>query len=275
VENITIAYGNNTVDTIAGNQTSPALPYELGVDMNVTLNCAWDWTNETYRNMTISVTATTSEGFVSPTETYTTPAEAAAQINQTEFDLADPTHFNVTVANLPYSLYSINVTEIDLDTNKINITQPLVAKGAQEVFNCTFNWSNFTGHQVNITAYATYANSSLVLTSVANVTYYEITNVTFSNFTIGNPYMNVTVLNSQFSTTSANITQISVQTENGTQPIQGNISIPMFSPQYAVGANVTQTITCPWYWAPYIGQDVTVTVQTVDGFQATLTLKVE
>ena len=271
VANITIAYGTNSTDVINDTLSNPALPYTLGVNASVTLVCVWNWTPDSYRNMTISVTAFTSQGFASQAATYTTPDEVAAQVDQTEFDLADTGHFNVTVTNLPYSLGPINVTGIYINNNEINISQPLVNASESAVFVCPFNWSAYAGHQVNITAYATYVNGSLVLPFLANVTYYEITNVSFSTSSLGNLYMNVTVFNSQFFG-NTNITQIFVQTENGNQTIDGTISFPQINPQYQLAAGTEQTFTCPWNWRFYAGQDVTVTVQTADGFQATLTL---
>jgi hypothetical protein len=102
-----------------------------------------------------------------------------------------------------------------------------------------------------------------------------MSNVTFADFPLGNPYMNVTVGNSVFSKTNATIVQIFIQTQNGTQPIDGTISYPKISPQgYPVVAGTEQTITCPWDWSQYVGTNVTVVVQTADGFQAPTTLKV-
>ena len=272
IANITIAYGNVT-DMINGTLSKPALPYLLDVSASVTLDCAWSWANDGYRNMTIGVTAFTSQGFVSQTATFTTPGEVAARVDQTEFDLGDTGHFTVNVTNLPYSLQQINVTEIDFNSNAINISSPLLAIGGQAAFVCGFNWSSFVGQQANITAHVTYGNNFLLLPFQANVTYFEISNLSFSDFSLGNPYMNVTVSNSQFSKTSANITQIFIQTENGTQTIDGTISYPQISPQYPLTAGTEQTITCPWNWSPYTGQDVTVIVQTADGFQASITMQ--
>lgn len=275
IANITIAHGNIT-DVINGTLSNPALPYPLDVNASVTLNCDWDWANESYRNMTLSVTAFTTQGFVSQTATFTTPAEVAARVDQTEFDLGDTGHFTVNVTNLPYSLQQINVTAIDFNNNAINISSPLLAASGQAAFVCEFNWSSFVGQNANITTHVTYddGNNSLLLPFRANVTYFEISSVSFSDFSLGNPYMNVTVSNSQFSKTNANITQIFIQTENGTQTIDGTISYPQISPQYPLAAGTEQTITCPWNWSPYAGQDVTVIVQTADGFQASITLKV-
>ncbi|HVP17054.1 MAG TPA: hypothetical protein VMT42_06780 [candidate division Zixibacteria bacterium] len=272
IANVTIAHGNIT-DVINGTLSNPALPYLLDVNANVTLNCAWSWANDSYRNMTIRITAFTSQGFISQTATFTTPGEVAARVDQTEFDLGETGHFTVNVTNLPYSLQQINMTEIDFNNNAINISSPLLAIGGQAAFVCEFNWSSFVGQQAKITAHVTYGNNSLLLPFQTNVTYFEISNVSFSDFSLGNPYMNVTVSNSQFSKTSANITQIFIQTENGTQTIDGTISYPQINPQYLLAKGTQQTITCPWNWSPYSGQDVTVIVQTADGFQVSITVK--
>ena len=275
IANITIAYSSFN-DVINGTLSNPPLPYVLNENNSVTLICTWNWANESYRNMKITVTAYTTQGFVSQLATFTTPATVAARVDQTQFDLGDTGHFTVNVTNLPYSVEPINVTEIDFNNNGINVSSTLLAAGGQAAFVCAFNWSSFVGQSANITAHATYndGNNTLLLPFQANVTYFEISNVTFSDFSLGNPYVNVTVRNSQFSGTSANITQIFIQTENGTQTIDGTITYPQVSPRYALSAGTEQTITCPWNWSPYAGQDVTIFVQTADGFQASMTLKV-
>jgi hypothetical protein len=151
-----------------------------------------------------------------------------------------------------------------------------VAAGGQATFACEFNWSSFVGQNANITAQVTYGlNNSLLLLFQTSVPYFRISNVTFADFPLGNPYMNVTVGNSVFSEANATITQIFIQTQNGTQPIDGTISYPKISPQgYPLAAGTEQTITCPWDWSQHVGTNVTVVVQTADGFQASTTLKV-
>lgn len=275
IANITIAHGNAT-DVMNETISNPSLPYPLNIGSNVTLNFAWNWENESYRNITITVTANTTQGFVSQPATFTTPALAAGRIDQTGFDLSDTGHFTVNVTNLLYSLDAINVTEIDFNNNATIISSALVAAGGQATFVCEFNWSSFVGQSAIITAQVAYGlNNSLLLLFQTNVPYYSMANVTFADFPLGNPYMNVTVGNSAFSKANAIIVQIFVQTQNGTQPIDGTLSYPKISPQgYPVVAGTEQTITCPWDWSPYVGTNVTVVVQTADGFQVSTTLKV-
>jgi hypothetical protein len=275
IANITIAHGNAT-DVMNETISDPSLPYPLNIGSNVTLNFAWNWADESYRNINIAVTAKTTQGFVSQPATFTTPALVAGRIDQTGFDLNDTGHFTVNVTNLLYSLETINVTEIDFNNNATIISSALVAAGGQATFVCEFNWSSFVGQNANITAQVTYGlNNSLLLLFQTNVPYFRMSNVTFADFPLGNPYMNVTVGNSVFSKTNATIVQIFIQTQNGTQPIDGTISYPKISPQgYPVVAGTEQTITCPWDWSQYVGMNVTVVVQTADGFQASTTLKV-
>jgi len=273
IANVTIAHGNAT-DVMNETISNPSLPYPLNIGSNVTLNFAWNWADQSYRSINITVTAKTTQGFVSQPATFTTPALVAGRIDQIGFDLNDTGHFTVNITNLPYSLQAINVTEIDFNNNA-TIIGALVATGEQAAFVCEFNWSSFVGQNVNITARVTYPNSSLSLLFQTNVPYFRMSNVTFADFALGNPYMNVTVGNSVFSKTNATIIKIFVKTQNGTQPIDGTISYPKISSQgYPVVVGTEQTITCPWDWSQWVGTNVTVVVQTADGFQASTTLKV-
>ena len=84
----------------------------------------------------------------------------------------------------------------------------------------------------------------------------------------GFKYVNITIMNTVFSTRSVTITQIIFKTENATDSIDGTISVPQFAPNgymLAVGTNVT--IVCQWNWTPYLIKDkvLTVTVQMADG----------
>jgi hypothetical protein len=274
IANITIVHGNVT-DVINGNLSNPPLPYPLDMNSSITLNCAWNWADERYRNVSIGVTAFTNQGFVSQQGTFITPAKVAARIDQTEFDLEDTGHFTVNMTNMPYSLQTINVTGIYINQSSTGTNFGLVAAGEQATFICNFNWSSFVGQNANITTQITYdVNNSLLLPFQATVPYFRISNVTVSDFSLGNPYFNITVGNSGFSKTNANITQILIQTENTTQTIDGTISYPQISPQtpYPIAAGTEQTFTCPWNWSPYVGKTITVIVQTADGFQASYTL---
>ncbi|MGA2767848.1 MAG: hypothetical protein ABSF24_05970 [Candidatus Bathyarchaeia archaeon] len=276
IANITITYSNIT-DVINGTLSNPPLPYRLDINNSVTLNCVWNWTDESYRNLSVNVTAYTNQGFVSQPTTVITPAEVAARIDHAEFDLDHTGRFTVNMTNLSYSLQTINVTEIDFNQNSTGTDSALVAAGGQATFVCEFNWSSFVGQNVAITANVTYGvNNSLLVPFQVNVPYFSVMNVSFGNFSLGNPYMNVNVTVSEFSKIDANITQIFIQTGNATQTIDGTISNPKISPSgYPLAAGNEISVVCPWDWKTYVGNDVTVIVQTADGFQSSTTLKVQ
>lgn len=276
IANVTITYGNIT-DVISGTLSNPPLPYRLDINNSTTLNCAWNWTDESYRNLSVNVTAYTYQGFVSQPTKVITPAEVKARIDSTEFDLDHTGNFTVNMTNLPYSLQTINVTEIDFNQTSTNVTSRLLVAGEHAAFVCEFNWSSFVGENVAITANVTYGlNSSLLVPFQVSVPYFSVMNVSFADFSLGNPYMNVTVSNSEFSKTDANITQIIIQTENTTQTIDGTISNPKISPSgYPLVAGNEITVVCPWDWSPFVGNDVTVIIQTADGFRSSTTLKVQ
>jgi hypothetical protein len=272
VSNITIAYGN-TSNVINGTLSSPALPCPLGINSSLTLDCEWNWSDISYRNMTISVTANTTQGFVSLTSTFTTPLEAYARINQARFDQNDTGDFYVDTANLLYSLQAINVTGVSFNGVAVSMTPQVINAGEQASILCTYNWSSFVGQTVSIVAHLTYgSNSSLTATFQVTVPVFMVVNLSFGTSEVGTPYMNVTVRTSEFSSTSENITRISVLTANTTQLIDGTLCFPAITPGgYQLAAGTEATIVCPLSWNQYSGSNVTVTVQTAEGFQASKT----
>jgi hypothetical protein len=263
VTNITFAYGD-TVDVINGSLSNPALPTEIDQNQTVVFACAWNWTDISYRDMEVTVTAYTEQGFVSQTETVTTPPGVAAEINNVLFDLNDTSRFLVNMTNMPYSLDPINVTEVDLDQNQTSTSATLIAAGAQSTFPCLFNWSSFVGQNVTVTAYITYGSNESLLTYNLTIPYLEITNASFFYLSPGSPYVNVTVHNSEFSNINVTITQVYVETENGTVPI-----VSAAGQKIPVGTDVE--MLCPWQWSPYVGQDVTIIIQTADGYRTSAT----
>jgi hypothetical protein len=197
-------------------------------------------------------------------QTSTTPPGVAAEINNVLFDLNDTSRFFVNMTNMPYSLQTINVTEVDLNQNQTSTSPTLIAVGAQSTFPCLFNWSSFVGQNVTVTANITYDSSESLVTYNLTLPYLEITNASFFYLSPGSPYVNVTVHNSEFSSLNVTVTQVYVETENGTVPI-----VSAAGQEIPVGTYAE--MLCPWQWSPYVGQDVTIIVQTADGYQVSAT----
>ncbi|MGA3191383.1 MAG: hypothetical protein ABSD73_02590 [Candidatus Bathyarchaeia archaeon] len=269
VTNITLAYGS-TMDVISGNLSNPSLPMAINQNQTFVFACAWNWTSISYRNMDVTVTAYTEEGFVSQTQTATTPLEVAAKINNVVFDLKNTGLFLINMTNMPYSLNTVNVTRVDLNQNQTSTTATLIAAGAQSTLTCVFNWSSFVGQNVTVTAYVMNASVSQ-LTYNLMLPYLEITNASFFNLSPGSPYLNVTVYNSEFSKINATVTQMNTETENGTMLITWQ-STGGAGQQISIGSAVGMLF--PWKWEPYVGQNVTITIQTADGYQTSATFTV-
>lgn len=266
VTNITLAHGS-TVDVISGYLSNPSLPMAIDLNQTVVFAGAWNWKDISYRDMVVTVTAYTEQGFVSQTQTVTTPLGVAAKINNVLFDMNDTGLFLINMTNMPYSLHTINVTEVDLNQNQTSTTATLIAAGAQATLTCVLNWSSFVGQNVTVTAHVMYDSSESLLTYNLTLPYLEITNASFFYLSPGSPYVNVTVHNSEFSKINVTIMQVYVNTANGTVPIAGAAG-------QDVPVGTDATIICPWKWEPYVGQDVTITMQTADGTQTSATFRV-
>jgi len=271
--NLTLADGT----TMTLNTTPPLhiIPIPIPPNQSSTIKClGWDWNMS--RNETITVTVYTEQGFTAPSKTVTTPPAIVWNITDVKFDLDDIEHFTLNVTNMPCSLNAVNATKIEFNQNSTDMNPTLIAAGEQATFNCGFNWSSFAGQDITITVHVTYDENESSISYALKLPYLKIRNVSFFNFPLGNPYANVTIYNSEFSKINANITRMFIQTDNETSPIDGTITSPRISSegyQLVIGAEVT--IVCPWDWSPYFGKYVTVIVQTADGYQVSMALKVE
>jgi len=243
---------------------------------STTFECFWNWTQ--YRNETFTANVYTEQGFtvLPPTKPPKTPLSTVWNISDVKFDLDDTEHFLVNVTNMRCSLHEINVTKIEFNQDPTVMNSSVIDIDDQATFSCKYNWTGFVGENATITVHITYnENESSILYNLT-LPYFKIRGVPFSNFSLGNSYVNITIYTSEFSTINATITQIFIETEGGTRPIDGTITNPKISPDgYELAKGTEITIVCPWDWNPYLGENVTVIVQTADGFQASKTVQVE
>jgi hypothetical protein len=267
ITSITFEYDNVT-DTFNGTLLTPTLPLTIDKNQTVTITCPWNWTDESYRDIDVVVTAYTKQGFTSTPQTARTPAKYAADMNDVHFDLNDLGSFSVNLTNRAYSLLTANVTLVEIDQNPTVIIPGLIAPGTNATFTCVFNWSSLTGQNVNVKAHLMYDSTEIQVTYSLKLPYLEITNATFINVPPETPNINLTVRNTEFSNFNATIVQVSISNE--TTPL-----LVIESPGYQVNAGSEIAITCSWNWMPYTGQNITVVMTTADGFQVSATFKVE
>jgi len=258
----------NTTDTISGNLSNPTLPLTINTGQTVTLICLWNWTDASYRDIDVTMTAYTKQGFASPPLTVRTPARNAGRIDEVHFDLDDTTLFSVNITNLAHSLQTANVTRIDINQNPTSINTALITPGAHATFACAYNWSSLVGANVTIRVHVMYDSNETQLTYTLKLPYLKITNASFSSLSPETPYVNITVRNSEFSKVKATIISLLIKNETSPLLVVGSTGF-----EVAVGSEVS--IVYPWYWNPYAGKDVTIIVTTVDGSQASATFKVQ
>jgi len=259
--------------TITLNTTPPlhVMPISVPPNESLPIRCHWDW--NTHRNETITVSVYTKQGFTVYNKTARTPSAIVWNITDVKFDLDDLQHFLVNVTNILCSLQDINVTKIEFDQHPTNMNSSIIARGEQVTFTCEWNWTDSVGKNAAITVYT---EDEISISYNLTLPYLKIKEVSFSRFSIGNPYINITIYDSSFSTINATLTQIFIETENGTYTIDGTITEPKVSPngyELSTGANVT--IVCPWHWNPHLGKNVTVIVQTAEGAHVSKTVQVE
>ncbi len=265
---------NGTTISPMTNPVLDALPIKLPSNGSQSIKCFWDWT--TLRNQSFIVQILTKEGFTVQNKTITTPSSILWSIGDIDFDVADLEHFSINVTNMPASLQAINITEVDFNQTGTAITPIVVAPGSQITVECMHNWTDSVGSTVDIVVNATYDAGHIAISQTAKLPYFGIASASHSNFVTGNPYLNITVYDSQYSKINVTIVHISVEADNSTVVLDGTITSPRIGPQgYTINPASEVTFTCPWDWTPYLGKDVAVIVTALDGFQVSRTLEVE
>jgi uncharacterized protein YjbI with pentapeptide repeats len=269
--------------TLADNTTLAlvTIPYLRTLLVSVAPNdsqsvmCLWDWS--AHRNERIVVQAFTKQGFTVQNNTVTTPPAVVWSAENAQFDLADLQHFSVNVTNAPVSLEEINVTEADFNGTPTSILPTVVSPANSSIVVCGFNWTGFVGTNVNVTVHAFYSGNDTTINQSLALPYLKVANASFSNFSPGNPYVNITVFDSQYSPFNATITRIFVTVNNTISPIDGTLTAPKIgSNGYLLSIGTEVTFVCPWDWTLYpTGLDATVTVQTAEGPAFSATFKVE
>jgi hypothetical protein len=284
VKDIFLTYNNGTasqVYQINGSNTSPRFApyYTLGINKTVTFDhCIWNWGG--FRNQTVTIGVNVTQGFTPTTKTITTPSSLVLEITELNFNLNDTSHFSAKIASMPVSLGNASIINIKVNGTQASNTSQIVPVGEEKVFNCTFDWRSFRGKNANVTAELSNGEiiSKSILLPIVNLKL-SVNQSDFGGLAEGAtgilPYVNITVTNSVFSNKTVNITQIVFKTGNVTETADGTLTTPTLLPSgyiLNIGSNVT--IFCPWNWVLYLDQNLTITVQTAQGFSVSQTLQI-
>ncbi|MGB9740728.1 MAG: hypothetical protein ACP5IM_05115 [Candidatus Bathyarchaeia archaeon] len=192
------------------------------------------------------------------------------------FPNLDFTYFNVTILNPSNSVSDVNVTAIQViaesksETYNVTVTEPeplpfMIRRGTRQVFKCLSNWSKIAGENVTIRPITPSANISIVPYSCQTPNAKLSLQPTF-DVEESVEYFNLTIVNS--GTLNLTLSDIAVLGES----IVNNVTPPLAAP-YVLAPEQSATFKCNWSWDwGKIGiRNITITVKTSEGYEATYT----
>ncbi len=271
------SYVNLTSITITMiNQTTLSQDYDpsQGLMPNTTKTVRFDWQWKNYRG-DIDLTAAFLQDFKKDvTNVNRTPV---VLLNASSaFDIADKTHFSVTVASHPSTIEPINITSfyVNETTTLINgtLSTPslpygLINPGQSQTFTCAYNWASLAGK--NLTLIITVLTNESLEAFSSPFTLYPpngVLTIVNVNHTLTD-LLDITLASSNYSTVNMTISKITYALQNMTL-----ISEDPFPPaDYAViKPGATYVAYSHFDWQLHVGQTVEITVVTQEGPTASL-----
>lgn len=156
IDQIVVVTENNVLHNVA---VTPNLPSSLNVGNSETFKVLWNWAN--YTGQVVKVIVFLADGSGPTTKT---PLPYVQLTVEAHFDSAISTqHFNLTVQNAEISATHVDITKLKINQETIpsqNITinnepvsLPYFLNSSQSVmFTCAWNWTNYQGTSVTVTA---------------------------------------------------------------------------------------------------------------------------
>ncbi len=245
-----------------------ALPHRLHPNNETTFECSWNWTNHREKNVTITVN--TLQDVANSTTQVTTP-RVILSVADVLLNVTDTSHFNVTVRNSEFSLEEfVNITSIYVENGareSLTVVPPPSLGYALYVnesvtFKCEWDWTSYWNEEVTITAESLQGYSAS-LTEVVPAPVYV--SAAFFNDT-ATDHFNLTVKNHNLAPLYVIVTNITVTLENGTIH-EVSVAAPANLP-FILHPGESITFKCLWNWTGYHDGDVTLTIFTLEGYEA-------
>jgi hypothetical protein len=189
-------------------------------------------------------------------------------VEDVNFPVGNFSYFNLTVLNPSNSASDVDITAFRVTVEQTNATydinateypQPLpftLAKGTRQTFKCLANWCFIAGYTVRVeleTANASIRSYPYVLPTE------NLSIVPAFDPTVSVEYFNLTATNSPESVTNLTISEIKVFDESVS-------ATPAFP--YVLPPNQTQVFRCERNWENLQGLNVTVSMNTAEGYLA-------
>jgi len=265
------------------NETTVQNDYpSVGIMPNSTSTFIFDWSWKEYRGKNISVTVYFLQDFETETYMTKTPAPVIVKVlNEKEvFDLRDPEHFNITLQNHPSSLKAINITQIiaEKPNGAIEIingtaSEPQLPYGPIEpgqamTFHCTIaKWTVNAGKNLTLTVYTltnqtldAYAFDFMFTLPAAELNITSMIHIAID----GTKYLNITVENAGYSVWDITLLKVTIAFGNGPEPLEQTFP----KNQIIIKRGEGVVLICAFDWEGRLGENIIVTVITVEGVEA-------
>jgi len=248
--------------------TSPEIPsegYVLEVGASETFKCSWNWAKYTGQSITVIVLVKNGSG---GTLSVMLPL-VEIKIISLKFDPENGRHFNVTLENSDKSAAGVDLVNIkvivDNLSNNVETSPKLPARlePANSIsFLCEWSWVDHQNKTIKIVAETSQGFIAEKTYSIPLYAILSVENIEFDPIDID--HMSITLLNSEKSLISLNITSIELMLENGTA-----VTLTKIEPALPriIGVNEKITFMCEWNWTAHRGEEIIITVLTEQGYR--------
>jgi len=270
---IHVLTGDNIVHKITS--TDPKISsegYTLDIGASETFRCSWNWTKYTGQSITIIVLVKDGSGGALNIKLPL----IEIKITSLEFNPEEGSQFNVTIENSNRSDDGIDLVNIKITDDNISYnveTYPSLPirlnPSNSTTLTCKWNWFDHQNKTITLTVETLQGFIAEKIYKIPLYAILIIENVEFNPSDTS--HINVTIVNPEKSLTQLNITDIRLILENGT-----TIMLMETEPKlpYIIGVNRRVTFTCEWNWSIYRGKEVTITVNTKQGYKTKIICKV-
>jgi len=260
--NITEIYVTATgLNTSVATATDPALPFTLTRGTVQTFNCSLMWGDAAGQVITVHAVTNNNTEAIRSVQTKSVRLVMSTVFNASE----SVNYFNVSVTsvNAPIDLtlnrvlFEFNV----VNNSNLNITLPLVIQSNATInFTCYVAWQGYVNPVLRVETQEGYA---VQITTQANaIVSLQVSQISF-NPTNTNE-VDVTLFNSNESTNSVDISNMTFSYDNTTYVINGSLSNPTLPA--TIGINQSVVFACKWDWSNQRNVTITVNAYTLQGF---------
>ena len=192
------------------------------------------------------------------------PETPIITITNITFNPQDPTFFNLVLLNPTFSPFKASVNKVmvsreDSSLESVSVLPTLPQEfsiGKSKTLICNWNWMNHTNENIKIHVFITDGSGATFQTQTPIVEL--VINEVVFNSTISFTHFNMTVQNSASSVTYVNIKSVTLNTE-----VVQNLT-PVLP--YTLQPNASIALICSLNWTNYQGEEVTVKVETSQGY---------